>query len=157
LKRSPALAALSRDHHHALDAARRLRRAAAGDLDAAIDHLRAFWERRGRAHFEIEERVILPALPDTDGEWREATARVLDEHARIRSAAAALIAHDGAAGVESAHELGQLLHDHVRFEERQLFGLLETGLHDDDLARLGEAVDRAHEQTARPLTQQMRM
>jgi hemerythrin-like domain-containing protein len=145
LKRSPALAALSRDHHHALDAARRLRRAAVGDLDATTEHLRAFWDRRGRAHLEIEERLILPALPETDGEWREATARCLDEHARIRSAADFLIAHGGAAGVEAAHVLGQLLHDHVRFEERHLFGLLEERLPDEDLARLGDAVDSAHD------------
>jgi hemerythrin-like domain-containing protein len=143
MKRSAALAALSRDHHHALDAARRLRRADAGDLDGAVAHLQAFWDPRGRRHFEIEERLILPALPQADADWREATARVRDEHARIRAAVDAVFARGGEAGVDAAHTLGTLLHDHVRFEERHLFGLLEERLSEDELARLGEAIDRA--------------
>jgi hypothetical protein len=139
MKRSAALAALSRDHHHALDAAQRLRRAGAADLDAAIAHLQSFWQPRGRRHFAIEERLLLRALPDTDADWRAAAARVRDEHARIRAAVDAL--PDG--GVDDAHELGVLLHDHVRFEERRLFTLLEERLPEDDLARLGDAIERA--------------
>jgi hypothetical protein len=144
MKRSAALAALSRDHHHALEAARRLRRADAGDVDAALAHLQAFWEPRGRRHFEIEEELILPALPETDADWREATARVRDEHARVRAAVGAVLAPGGEGdGVEGAHALGTLLHDHVRFEERRLFGLLEERLPERELARLGEAIERA--------------
>lgn len=139
MKRSEALAALSRDHHHALDAALRLRRACADDLDAAVSHLQAFWEPEGRRHFEIEEELILPALPESDDEWREATARIRDEHARIRARVAALPGE----GVDAAHELGELLRDHVRYEERHLFALLEERLPEDDLARLGAAVERA--------------
>jgi Hemerythrin HHE cation binding domain len=144
VKRSAALAALSRDHHHALDAARRLRRAGGGDLDAALAHLQAFWDPRGRRHFEIEEELILPALPQTDPDWREATARVRDEHARIRAAVDAVLAPGGDGdGVEAAHALGTLLPDHVRFEERRLFGLLEARLPERELAGLGEAIERA--------------
>jgi Hemerythrin HHE cation binding domain len=144
VKRSAALAALARDHHHALEAARRLRRAGADDLDAALAHLQAFWDPRGRRHFEIEERLILPALPETDADWREATARVRDEHAQVRAAVDGLLAPGGEGdGVEVAHALGTLLHDHVRFEERHLFGLLEARLPEPDLARLGEAIERA--------------
>ena len=110
---------------------------------AAVAHLRAFWEPRGRRHFEIEERLILPALPQTDAEWREATARVRDEHARdSRRGRRRLLGGEGD-GVEAAHGLGTLLHDHVRFEERHLFGLLEARLPEADLARLGEAIERA--------------
>ncbi len=140
MRRSAALAALSRDHHHALDAALRLRRAGAADLDAAVAHLQAFWQPRGRRHFEIEERLLLPALPETDADWRAAAARVRDEHARIRAAVDALPA---GGGVDGAHELGRLLHDHVRYEERHLFALLEERLPEHDLAQLGDAIERA--------------
>jgi hemerythrin-like domain-containing protein len=141
MKRSPALAALSRDHHHALEAALRLRRAEPDSVAAAADHLRAFWEPRGRRHFEIEEELILPAVPEDDDDWREAVARVRDEHARIRAGVEDLVA---GAGVDEAHALGELMHDHVRFEERRLFGLLEERLAEPQLAALGEAVERAH-------------
>jgi hemerythrin-like domain-containing protein len=138
MKRSEALAALSRDHHHALDAARRLRRADAGAVDAAIAHFQEFWQRDGRRHFEIEEELILPAMSADDADWRAATARVLDEHRRIRAGAREV------ADLEAAHALGDLLHDHVRLEERELFALLEARLPEDDLTALGDAVARAH-------------
>jgi hemerythrin-like domain-containing protein len=141
MRRSAALAALSRDHHHALEAALRLRRADVADVDGAVAHLQAFWQARGRRHFEIEERLILPALPQADADWREATARVRDEHARIRAAVDAL--GGGGAPLEAAHGLGQLLRDHVRFEERHLYGLLEARLPEPELASLGEAIERA--------------
>jgi hemerythrin-like domain-containing protein len=143
MKRSAALVALSRDHHHALEAALRLRRAGARDLEAAIAHLQAFWEPHGRRHFEIEERLILPALPQTDADWREAVERVRDEHARIRGAVDALASRGGGAALERAYGLGELLYDHVRYEERHLFSMLEARLPERDLARLGEAVERA--------------
>jgi hypothetical protein len=143
MKRSAALAALSRDHHHALEAALALRRAGAGELDGAIAHLQAFWEPRGRRHFEIEERLLLPALPETDPGWGAAAARVRDEHARIRAAVDGLRAGGREASLEAAHGLGRLLRDHVRFEERDLFGVLEARLPEPELARLGEAIERA--------------
>ena len=50
----------------------------------------------------------------------------------------------GAAGaVERANELGELLNAHVRFEERNLFPLLEERLSGPDLAELGRAIDAA--------------
>ena len=143
MRRSAALAALSRDHHHALEAALRLRRADVADVDGAVAHLQAFWQARGRRHFEIEERLILPALPQADADWREATARVRDEHARIRAAVDRVSPGGNRAALEAAHGLGQLLHDHVRFEERHLFGLLEARLPEPELASLGEAIERA--------------
>jgi hypothetical protein len=141
MRRSAALAALSRDHHHALEAALRLRRA--GDVDAAVDHLQAFWEPRGRRHFEIEERLLLPALPEADADWGAAAARVREEHARIRAGVEALATGGGESALEAGHALGQLLRDHVRFEERHLFGLLEARLPEPELTRLGEAIERA--------------
>jgi hemerythrin-like domain-containing protein len=132
MRRSAALTALSHDHHHALDVARRLRRATAADLDAALAYLRAFWEAEGQRHFELEERHLVSALPDA--EWREQTGRMLREHDTIRARVAAV------AGVESAHALGTLLHDHVRFEERELFPMLESRLPEPRLAALGAAL-----------------
>ncbi len=129
MKRSPALTSLSHDHHHALDVARRLRRATPADLDAALAYLRAFWEAEGRRHFELEERHLLDALPDAD--WREAAGRVRREHQAIRAGV------ESVAGLDSAHALGDLLHDHVRFEERVLFPLLESRLSESELEALG--------------------
>lgn len=140
VKRSDALAPLSRDHHQALEVALRLRRAGEADGDAAVERFLAFWRAIGSRHFEIEEELLLPALPDSDPRWRAACARVRDEHARLRAAGDALATKPS---VPDARAAGELLHDHVRFEERELFGLLEDGLDPDALEALGRAVEDA--------------
>ena len=137
MKRSAALAPLSRDHHHALDAALRLRRADAGTLAEAVASFQAFFESRGSRHFEIEEELLLPALPASDPEWSAMCERVLAEHADLRRRGAEV------ADVEAAHALGERLNDHVRFEERELFELLEARLEPAELERLAREVERA--------------
>jgi hypothetical protein len=145
MKRSAELAPLSRDHHIALEVALRLRRATPETLEQAVERFLDFWNQQGRHHFVIEERLVLPALSDDDAEWSAATRRVRDEHAEIRDRAAAL---PGASSLDAARGLGELLGAHVRYEERQLFPLLEARLPQEALAALGralisaEAVDR---------------
>lgn len=139
MQRSAALAPLSRDHHVALEVALRLRRATAGDVEAATTRFADFWAGHGERHFEIEEALILPALPPGDPEWDASVERVRDDHADIRARAAAL-RHDD---VQAANALGERLHAHVRFEERTQFGLLEAALPEDRLVALGEAVEAA--------------
>jgi hypothetical protein len=56
MKRSDALAPLSRDHHHALEVALRLRRATPESADDAATRFVAFWYEDGQRHFEIEEQ-----------------------------------------------------------------------------------------------------
>lgn len=134
MKRSDALASLSRDHHRALEVALRLRRADPDSVDEAVGRLRAFLADHGERHFELEERVILPALPADDDEWAPAVERMLDEHRTIREEAAHL--SEAPDLVEAAHRLGQCLHDHVRYEERTVFPILERRLDSQELKRL---------------------
>ena len=142
MKRSAALAPLSRDHQHALDAALRLRRATPADTRAAVEHFLAFWTAEGTRHFEIEEHHLLGALARED-DWADAVDRVERDHADIRAMAAELAAGASEEATDLAHRLGTRLHDHVRFEERELFRLLEERLAEDELRRLGERVAAA--------------
>ena len=137
MKRSAALTPLSHDHQHALDAALRLRRADDESLADAVGRFEHFFATEGSRHFEIEERLLLPALPDDDPEWAPAVARVLDDHAAIRLASRRL------GSVDDARALGERLNEHVRFEERVLFEIAERRLGTAELAALGEAIAAA--------------
>jgi len=137
MKRSAELAPLSRDHHQALEVALRLRRVTEGNLEDTAGHFLVFWRRQGEHHFAIEERLVLPALSHDDAEWAEAIQRVREEHAQIRARAAELTR---APSVLRARRLGELLGAHVRYEERQLFPLLEERLARDALVALGGAL-----------------
>jgi hemerythrin-like domain-containing protein len=139
MKRSAALAPLSRDHQHALDAALRLRRADDAGVAAAVAHFLDFFAREGRRHFAIEEELLLPALPRDDAEWAPCITRIREDHTAVRAAADAPPEGDATA----ARALGERLAAHVRFEERTAFEILERRLSDDELERLGAAVDAA--------------
>jgi hypothetical protein len=146
VKRAEALRPLSREHLDALLAAKRLREA--GDLEEAKQAFLGFWESDGRHHFRIEEEVLLPNWARHAEVDRPGVARMLDEHLAIRREALRLAA--GEASLEEARELGRLLHDHVRFEERQLFPIVEAALDAASLADLAAAIEEAEAPTPPP-------
>jgi hypothetical protein len=117
MKRSARLAPLSRDHHVALWHALRLRRATGDDLTDVVGAFLGYLQGPGLRHF-AEEEQLAPEVPDT-----AMAARMLDEHDEILRRAERLGEDPG---VADARALGELLAGHVRFEERELFPLLET-------------------------------
>jgi hemerythrin-like domain-containing protein len=137
VKRSPELTPLSRDHHKALTAARGLKRA--DDPGEAATAFVAFWDSHGRHHFQIEEEVLLPGWVDSDVDAdRSMITRVLDEHLRIRVLARRLERRE--LNLDELKEMGHLLEEHVRFEERQLFPRIEERLDAESIATLGAQI-----------------
>lgn len=131
VKRGPELTALSREHHVALEHALRLRRVTPADVPAVVARFLAFFVDDAERHFVREEEVLLPAVPlDAEGARR----RLLDDHAEIRRRARALGERPDEV---SATQLGELLAAHVRFEEAELFPLLEARLSAAQLAAIG--------------------
>jgi len=139
MKRDEALRPLSREHLNALHAAKILREGT--DLAAVTEVFFDFWEAEGQGHFRIEEEVLLPHWARYAEVDRPGVARMLEEHLAIRREALRLKA--GVASLAEAQELGRLLHDHVRFEERQLFPIVEETLDADSLAELATRIEAA--------------
>lgn len=139
MKRTEALRPLSREHLGALLAARKLRQAS--DVARAAADFEQFWREDGQRHFRVEEEVLLPVWALHAEVDREGVARMLEEHLAIRRGALRLAA--GEMSPAEVQELGQLLHDHVRFEERQLFPRVEAALDPAALERLAAAIEEA--------------
>lgn len=139
MKRAEALRPLSREHLVALMVAKKLRDAT--DPAEATESFLAFWRDDGRRHFRVEEEVLLPVWALHAEVDRPGVERMLAEHLAIRRGALRLTA--GEASLSELHELGRLLHDHVRFEERQLFPIVEDALDADSLAQLAAVIDEA--------------
>lgn len=134
MKRHEALAALSRDHHHALVVAQRLRRASETTATEVRDAFLAYWRADGQRHFREEEDILLPAYAGFGDPEEPVLARVLVDHVRIR-----WLAHDVASdspSLDALHTLGEQLSAHVRREERELFPLIEQVLPEHELTRL---------------------
>jgi hemerythrin-like domain-containing protein len=160
LKRHVSLQPLSRDHYNGLVQAQHLTKAADGGIDARraalADFVRA-WNEEIAEHFGDEERLLYGLIPDAG--MRQ---RLLDEHATLRSladqarasvpaeyppapaVAVTTVTDDAAArsgndpDADLLRRLGEALHDHIRWEERELFPAIEQAA---DAAQL-EALER---------------
>ena len=135
VQRSNELAVLSREHHIALELALRLQRATGADAKSITQATLDFWRREGREHFRLEEELLLPAFARHAGADDADVVRVLIEHVDIRRRIADL--ETGRIDVAALNALGEALRDHVRHEERTLFGRIEETLKPEELATLG--------------------
>ena len=127
MKRHAALLQLSREHHTALKLARLARFASdSSNADAIAEAAKTIsgeFQYEIDAHFDKEERELLPAL-EALGET-ELVRRTLAEHVELRAINQQLSHPDA----EILAHFGQLLYDHVRFEERELFKAAQTRLY----------------------------
>ena len=145
MKRSEALASLSRDHHQALVVAQRLRRANDASAVAARERFLEFWESEGRRHFQLEEELLLPAYAAYGDPHHPLVLRVLGEHVSIRARANRVRAA-ASAPLEDLHDLGAALAEHVRLEERELFPMIEAAMPGAGLLALAHALEEAAHQ-----------
>jgi hemerythrin-like domain-containing protein len=144
MKRDKSLRPLSREHHRALVTARALKEAEASQ-DLASMFL-TFWHEDGQRHFRIEEEVLLPTWALHASVDRDGVKRMLEEHLAIRRSALEIETRGLTA--DSARQLGQLLEDHVRFEERELFPLVEAALDSKALSQLALLSKRLRRKSA---------
>lgn len=134
MKRCPELQELSREHHTALRLALHWRRAAdSGDepqIDAACSHLRQTFHAELLPHFREEEHALLPRMEAAGAS--ALAARTLIEHRAMQRLARELELPDG----DVLRRFADLLTEHVRFEERELFPAAENLLGREVLAHV---------------------
>ena len=132
MKRHPALVPLSEQHHHGLAHARRLLRAAGAGpeerLAVASAYIDAFFTETV-GHFRREEEILFPLYVRHAGSTA-VLERILREHMELHGLVRALRVEAAAGDIppEALRTLGNLLHDHVRVEERELFEEIERSV-----------------------------
>lgn len=147
MKRERALVSLSHDHHQALVVAQNLRRASTETAAEARAKLAAYWEEHGRTHFRLEEEVLLPAYAGHGDPYDPLLARALCDHVAIRHRIQ-LLGRDSAASLAALHELGGLISDHVRLEERELFPLIESALPHAELVAVAAGMKHGQDESS---------
>ncbi len=124
MKRSPILQPLSREHHSALTLAKASERAAQSGDEAlvrlACQRVIGAFSNELESHFQFEEVSLLPLLHST--ETQPLVERTLADHQQLRGLLDALRQNDAGA----LDRFGKCLSAHVRFEERELFPVLES-------------------------------
>lgn len=126
MKRHISLETFSRDHNNGLILARHLE--VEQDKQAALQQLVLGWDQELCDHFDEEERLLLPLCT------RELGAHLLRDHEAIR--AQIELARQGQLVDEQAELLGQTLHDHIRWEEREFFPAIEASASEIQLLSL---------------------
>ena len=133
MKRAVQLRRLSSDHHRALVMAKKARRIAQDDTAQAAtlwQELEHYYVSELDEHFRIEESHLgkqLAAVGRHDLlHWLQ------QEHAKLRT----FFQADNSRSVAQLHALGELLAQHVRFEERELFNVAQELLGDEHLQAL---------------------
>jgi hemerythrin-like domain-containing protein len=71
-------------------------------------------------HFQLEEKSFLPLLCSPENQPLE--QRTWEDHRQLRALLDGLRQNN----IEALGHFGKLLSDHVRFEERELFPMLES-------------------------------
>lgn len=139
IKRSTQLAPLSREHHDGLLFAWKIKQGLENNIP--VERMRKYalwyWRHHIKPHFYQEEKILLPYLPE-DNPMKH---RLKEEHDHIREL---ILGLDDETQADKRHLiiLCDLVTNHIRFEERELFGFMEQLLTPEQLdivfEKLGE-------------------
>ena len=128
LKRSKELAPLSREHHDGLLFAWKIKQGLANgtSVETLCNYTRWFWSNHIKPHFKGEEKVLVKFLPGDNA----LVQQMFKEHAQIRDL---VISLDKEPDSNSLQLLAEVINDHIRFEERELFSYAEKTLSPEQL------------------------
>ncbi len=136
IKRSVELQPLSREHHEGLLYVWKIRQGLKNNTD--LEKLRAYtgwyWKNHIRPHFYQEEKVLAARMQDNP-----LVQRMQKEHDYIREL---IIAIDRNLHRHDLGVLADLIEQHIRFEERELFKYLEEHLTADELTAIHAELEK---------------
>jgi hemerythrin-like domain-containing protein len=143
-RRHDALIPLTHDHHHTLAQARRLL-----DVSNMTDETQRrnlandfvnFYFGRAIRHFHEEEELFFAPLVD-HAEAGELVMRAVSDHLRLHALVRTVRRQlsDGDVDGDVLEQISKLLTDHVRFEEQDVFPVIERLISEEDLHDLATA------------------
>jgi hemerythrin-like domain-containing protein len=144
--RDPSLIPLSHQHQHGLALTVLIDRGlkATPTQEKALDLSRKvaqMAEVELLGHFQVEEKVLFPAVR-SQLESDAVVDDLIEQHRKLESLIEQLAAADDSTRIPLLREFGELLHRHIRIEERQLFQEIQGTSSETQLAELGQEIDK---------------
>lgn len=133
MKRIPQPRILSSEHHRALVMARKAKQAGDDAVNKVWPEMEGYYSKELERHFSIEENCI--GAPFEKPGLTEVIKQLKREHQQIRSFFDMTTLPDAG----RLHDLGKLLEQHVRFEEKVLFNMAQEKLGEEVLDALARA------------------
>lgn len=159
MKRHPALIPLSQDHHKALLLAQLLKRNAPEyhglpkDLIGKMNFAKEIYHTELEHHFRDEEQFVFPYLKGKDVELDNLISEILNEHIILKERILSLV--DNPNLVDHLNEIGNILGEHVRKEERIVFEKAQTILSDEELKIIENKFDESRPNNKSCLTNKL--
>ncbi len=129
LKRHKSIVPLSKDHHQALLLCWKIRTGFKKNID--VQRIKSysdwFWENHIQPHFKIEEKHVFPVL----GNNHDLIKKALTEHRRLKRLFESEIDVN-----KTLSLIEEELENHVRFEERILFGEIQKVASETELKNI---------------------
>jgi hypothetical protein len=126
IKRHPALQPFSRDHLVGLFHAQRLIKLSSEEsLRPTVESFSDAYHREVAVHFADEDRIIDPLSIS-----KESRQRLHNEHVELTGLIENLLQ---APSLQLAHDVGNMLDAHIRWEEHELFPEIESALNREEL------------------------
>lgn len=131
IKRDKLIQPLSREHHHTLLLCWKIRKGFAKGVEPERIKVYADWFFEGHIlpHFEIEEKYMFPVL----GNKHALVKKALSEHRRLKR-----LFRDGEEIEKSLGQIEEELEKHIRFEERELFNIIQQKASQEELELIAE-------------------
>lgn len=137
IKRNKSLVNLSKEHHFGLLASWKIRRGFELKVEPKrmADFVINLWETHLSSHFNAEEVMLFNVIKHS------LVDEALAQHLKLRTLITS-ISKDG--NTEQLTDFANLLEQHIRFEERQVFKMLQQELSEEKLDEIGKQLDELH-------------
>lgn len=126
MKRIAQLLPLSKEHHQSLSLAKKCKDIIAKETDEVIKafclQLKDDFDTQWDKHFRTEENTIFCVAETKNKEISVLCHQLEKEHHILEE----MVKNISVGNYAVLYEFGQLLHDHTRVEERQLFPMVEA-------------------------------
>jgi iron-sulfur cluster repair protein YtfE (RIC family) len=143
LKRSEALQPLSRQHHNGLLFCLLLQKGIKkqASLETMQEFIQSFWYKDLHHHFNLEEDHLVP-LQKQYHQLHEPLDRMVNEHYGLKN-----IINENSLNItyDSVQALHDSLEAHIRFEERELFPLIEATISEQQRSAIGSVLSAERE------------
>lgn len=154
MKRHENLQPLSREHHFGLSISQKARTLAD---DSSVDEQHHHWQQlidfiqdNQLKHFSTEEKYLVTPLlrkiqrnenqplsnhlSEQNADVKKLAGKLLAEHELLKT-----LSETTNPTLDDVRRLGEALYQHIRFEEREVFGLAETLLSKEELEQVFQA------------------
>jgi len=140
ITRSEHIKRLSREHHFSLLFCWKIRQGLKTNVpgERIRKYVHYFWQQHLQPHFQDEEKILFVPIADRH------VQRAINEHKSIRQQIEHLSNYPENKERKTLAKIADMVDEHVRYEERELFPHLERKLSKEQLEKIGKLIQQHH-------------